>query len=50
VIDDLHRVAVALVRRRCGAHPSDLSRSPMLTNVTVPSEGPNLHLLPNTDS
>src|ERR1700748_3510387 len=36
VIDDLQRVAVALVRRRCGAHPSDLSRSPMLTNVTVP--------------
>src|SRR5271163_2942746 len=38
VIDDLQRVAVALVRRRCGAHPRDLSRSPMLTNVTVPWE------------
>jgi CoA-transferase family III len=36
VVDDLDRVAVALVRRRCGAHPGDLSRSPMLTNVTVP--------------
>jgi integrase len=31
VIDDLHRVAVALIRRRCGPHPPDLSRSPTLT-------------------
>jgi hypothetical protein len=36
VIDNVQRVAVALIRRRRGAHPSDLSRSPMLTNVTVP--------------
>src|SRR6202453_3496761 len=36
VVDDLDRVAVALVRRRCGAHPTDPPRSPTLTNVTVP--------------
>ena len=30
-------LAVALVRRRCGAHPTDPSRAPTLTNVTVPS-------------
>jgi len=29
---------VALVRRRGGAHPTDLSRSPALTNVTVPPQ------------
>jgi hypothetical protein len=37
VIDDLHRIPVALVRRRCGAHPTDPSRSPAPSNVTVPS-------------
>src|SRR6476659_10488532 len=26
MVDDLHWVAVALVRRRCGAHPTDPSR------------------------
>src|SRR6478736_8178703 len=36
MVDDLDRVAVALVRRRCGAHPTDPSRAPPLTNVTVP--------------
>ena len=36
MVDDLDRVAVALVRRRCGAHPTDPSRAPTLTNVTVP--------------
>src|SRR5271166_523030 len=39
VIDDLHRIAVALVRRRSGAHPTDFPRSPTLTNVTVPFSG-----------
>ena len=38
MVDDLDRVAVALVRRRCGAHPTDPSRAPTLTNVTVPLE------------
>ena len=38
MVDDLDRVAVALVRRRCGAHPTDPSRAPTLTNVTVPSD------------
>jgi len=28
---------VALVRRRCGGHPTSPPRSPTLTNVTVPS-------------
>src|SRR6185295_16997894 len=37
MVDDLDRVAVALVRRRCGAHPTDPSRAPTITNVTVPS-------------
>jgi hypothetical protein len=37
MVDDLDRVAVALVRCRCGAHPTDPSRAPTLTNVTVPS-------------
>jgi len=37
VVDDLHRVAVTLIRWRCGAHPTDPPRSPALTNVTVPS-------------
>src|SRR6185295_10857843 len=37
MVDDLDRVAVALVRRRCGAHPTDPSRAPTLTNVTVPA-------------
>ena len=36
LVDDLDRVAVALVRRRCGAHPTNPPRSPTLTNVTVP--------------
>jgi len=36
VVDDLDRVAVALVRRRCGGHPTNPPRSPTLTNVTVP--------------
>ena len=39
MVDDLDRVAVALVRRRCGPHPTDRSRSPTLTNVTVPVRG-----------
>ena len=38
VVDDLDRVAVALIRRRCGAHPTDPPSSPTLTNVTVPSQ------------
>jgi hypothetical protein len=37
VVDDLDRVAVALLRRRRGAHPTNPPRSPTLTNVTVPS-------------
>ena len=37
VVDDLDRVAVALVRRRCGGHPTNPPRSPTLTNVTVPT-------------
>src|SRR5271163_418296 len=36
LINDLHRIPVALVPRRGDAHPTDLSRSPALTNVTVP--------------
>ena len=36
VVDDLDRVAVALVRRRCSGHPTNPPRSPTLTNVTVP--------------
>ena len=36
VVDDLDRVAVAPVRRRCGGHPTNPPRSPTLTNVTVP--------------
>src|ERR1700758_370233 len=36
VVDDLDRVAVALVRRRCGGHPTNPPRSPTPTNVTVP--------------
>jgi hypothetical protein len=36
VVDDLNRVAVALLRRRCGAHPTNPPRSATLTNVTVP--------------
>src|SRR5262245_29075187 len=40
MVDDLDRVAVAQVRRRCGAHPTDPSRAPTLTNVTVPSKWP----------
>ena len=37
VVDYLDRVAVALLRRRYGAHPTDPPRSPTLTNVTVPA-------------
>ena len=37
VVDDLNRVAAALLRRRCGAHPTNPPSSPTLTNVTVPS-------------
>ena len=33
MVDDLDRVAVALLRRRCGAHPTDPSRAPTLTNA-----------------
>src|SRR6476646_7481627 len=40
MVDDLDRVAVALVRRRCGAHPTDPSRTPTLTNVTAPTKVP----------
>src|ERR1700739_3868645 len=36
VVDDLDRVAVALVRRRCGGHPTNTPRPPTPTNVTVP--------------
>ena len=32
----LPRQLSTLLRRRCGAHPTDPSRSPTLTNVTVP--------------
>src|SRR5215475_8668021 len=39
MVDDLDRIAVALVRRRCGAHPTDPCRAPTLTNVTVPVAG-----------
>src|SRR5271157_260702 len=39
VVDDLDRVAVAFIRRRCG-HPTDPPRSPTLTNVTVPPRSP----------
>jgi hypothetical protein len=39
VVDDLDRVAVALVRRRCVGHPTNPPRSPTLTNVTVPEIG-----------
>ena len=38
VVDDLDRVAVTLLRRRCG-HPTNPPRSPTLTNVTVPRIG-----------
>src|SRR5271156_6659891 len=37
MVDDLHRIPVTLVRRRCGAHPTDPPRSPTQINVTVPS-------------
>ena len=36
VVDDLDRLAVTLVRRRCGGHPTTPPSSPTLTNVTVP--------------
>ena len=39
VVDDLDRVAVARVRRRCGGYPTNPPRSPTLTNVTVPRCG-----------
>ena len=32
----LPRQLSTLLRRRCGAHPTDPSRAPTLTNVTVP--------------
>ena len=35
MVDDLDRVAVALVGRRCGPHPTDLSRSPTLTDMKM---------------
>ena len=45
VVDDLDRVAVALIRRCCGcaAHPADSSRSATPTNVTVPDLRHQLH-------
>src|SRR6478672_4610449 len=36
----LPRQLSTLLRRRCGAHPTDPSRTPTLTNVTVPVEVP----------
>ena len=33
----LPRQLSTLLRRRCGAHPTDPSRAPTLTNVTVPA-------------
>src|SRR5271156_2028561 len=38
MVDDLHRIPVTLVRRRCGAHPTDPPRSPTQINVTVPRD------------
>src|SRR4029078_7209342 len=36
VVDDLTRVAVSLVRRRCGAHPTNSHRPPTLSDDSAP--------------